>query len=185
VCLYSCLSCPESTAHAPYIVICGLSGSTMFRALSHKRHDFREKKLPNIKSVFWFSLQLLSEIFLSVVINQRGIFINVHRSSCNVPVNLVRFHKKSYYWEPKCVMQTGRNDDDNTRSHNYANAPNARTNQNTASESIKWYSLDWCCASGWETPPSNITITSRRFTSIRQRHTGLYGGATGHSNVRQ
>jgi hypothetical protein len=31
------------------IFICGLSGSAMFSTLSHKRYDFRGKKLCNIK----------------------------------------------------------------------------------------------------------------------------------------
>jgi hypothetical protein len=33
--------------------------------LSYKRHDFRQKMFSNIKRVFWFSLQLLSETFLT------------------------------------------------------------------------------------------------------------------------
>jgi hypothetical protein len=45
------LSYPARKAHAPYyIVICGLSGSTIFLTLSHKRHDLR-KKILNIKCV--------------------------------------------------------------------------------------------------------------------------------------
>jgi len=35
-----------------------------FSTLSHKRHDFRFKKLLNVKCVFWFSLQCVPEIFL-------------------------------------------------------------------------------------------------------------------------
>ena len=36
---------PACIAHAPcYIVICGLSGSTVFFHMSHKRHDFRPQK---------------------------------------------------------------------------------------------------------------------------------------------
>jgi len=50
-----------------------------FSGLSHKRHDFR-KKLLNIKCLFWFSLQLLSEIFLIL----RRIQRDAHRSSCYV-----------------------------------------------------------------------------------------------------
>ena len=34
------------------IAICGLSGSTIFSTLSHKRHDFRKKMLLNVKCVF-------------------------------------------------------------------------------------------------------------------------------------
>ena len=48
------------------------------------------KKLLNIKCVFWFSLQLLSETFLILKIIQEDI-INVHRASRKVPVILVRF----------------------------------------------------------------------------------------------
>jgi hypothetical protein len=48
------------------------------------------KKLLNLKSVFCFSLQLLSETFIVLRKIQRDIFINVHRS-CKVPVVLVRF----------------------------------------------------------------------------------------------
>jgi hypothetical protein len=50
-----------------------------------------EKKLLNIKCVFWFSLQLSSETFLILRIILRNIIINVHGSSCKVPVILVRF----------------------------------------------------------------------------------------------
>jgi hypothetical protein len=35
-----------------------------FSALSHKRNDFRKKKLLNMKGVFWYSLQFLCEEFL-------------------------------------------------------------------------------------------------------------------------
>jgi len=63
-----------------------------FSTLSHKRHDFREKKmLLNIKRVFWFSLQLLSETFLILRRIQRDIIINVQRSSWEVLVIFVIF----------------------------------------------------------------------------------------------
>jgi hypothetical protein len=48
------------------------------------------KNLLKIKSVFWFSQQLLSKIFLILRI-KRDIYINLHRSSCKVPILLVRF----------------------------------------------------------------------------------------------
>jgi hypothetical protein len=48
-----------------HIVSGGLSGSTVFPALSHKGHDFR-KKLLIIKCVFLFSVHLLSETFLII-----------------------------------------------------------------------------------------------------------------------
>jgi hypothetical protein len=51
------------------------------------------KMLLNIKCVFWFSLQLLSETFLIIRIIQPDIIINVHRSSCKVPLLLSDFNR--------------------------------------------------------------------------------------------
>jgi hypothetical protein len=45
--------------------------------------------LLNIKCVFWFTLQRLSEIFLVLRRTERDIIINVQRSLCKVPVILV------------------------------------------------------------------------------------------------
>jgi hypothetical protein len=59
-----------------------------FPTLSHKRHDLK-KILLNIKPVFWFSLQLLSETFLIPRKIQRDFIINVHRSSRKLPIILV------------------------------------------------------------------------------------------------
>jgi hypothetical protein len=89
-----------------------------FPTLSHKRQDFRKKKLRNKKYVFLFSLQLLSETFLILSGIQRDIqggsnmtgtdcvlfthkssrsylnyLVYVHRSSRKVPVILVRFQR--------------------------------------------------------------------------------------------
>ena len=46
----------------------------------------------NIKCMFWFPLQLLSETFLILRRIKRDIIIYVHRSSCQVTVILVRFY---------------------------------------------------------------------------------------------
>jgi hypothetical protein len=62
-----------------------------FPTLSHKRHDFRKNKVLNIKSVFWFSLQLLSETFLILRRHKGVTIINVYRSPCKVSAILVRF----------------------------------------------------------------------------------------------
>jgi hypothetical protein len=91
------LSYPASKANAPYyIVICGLSGSTVFfSTLSHKRDNFRvggrgRGNFIQHKRVFWFSLQLLSKTFAILRRIQRDI-INVKTSSCKVPFILVGF----------------------------------------------------------------------------------------------
>ena len=56
--------------------------------------------LVNVKRVFWFSVQLLFEIFLILSI-QRDFIINVYRSSCEVSVNLVRLWSKLNFLD-KC-----------------------------------------------------------------------------------
>jgi hypothetical protein len=47
--------------------------------------------LMSIKFMSWFSLQLLSETFLTLSRTERDININALVSSCKVPVILVRF----------------------------------------------------------------------------------------------
>ena len=60
--------------------------------LSHEREDFRKKKkILNLKCVFRFSLQCMSAIFLNIRRTYRNVITNVHRSTCKVPVILVRF----------------------------------------------------------------------------------------------
>ena len=54
-------------------------------------HDFREKKLLNIKCVFWFSLQHSSETFLFLRISEWDMIRNVCWSLCKGPVIFVRF----------------------------------------------------------------------------------------------
>ena len=53
-----------------YIIIYGVSGLPNLSTLSSKRYDF-QKHLRNIKCVVWFSLQIVSEIFLILRILQR------------------------------------------------------------------------------------------------------------------
>ena len=53
---------------------------------------FSETKLLNIKCVFWFFLQLLSETLLSLRRIKRDI-INLHRSSCKLPLFLSNFNQ--------------------------------------------------------------------------------------------
>ena len=56
-----------------------------FSTLSHKRLDFR-RKLLCIKCVCLFSLQISSPTYLTLRRYEWDIAINVHRSSCKIPV---------------------------------------------------------------------------------------------------
>ena len=77
------------SAHAPYCHV-ACPAVQYFSTLSHKRQEFREKnKLLNIKCVFWFSLQLLSESFLILRRIQR-VIKHVTWSSRKVPIIIVR-----------------------------------------------------------------------------------------------
>jgi hypothetical protein len=44
----------QNVTHVRHIFICGLSGCTNVSTLSHKRHDFQEKKFPEHKICFDF-----------------------------------------------------------------------------------------------------------------------------------
>ena len=76
-----------------HIVICGLSRATYSPALTHKRHDFRKRKLPNSKCVFWYYIQLLSETFFILTIIPLDMIKDVYWSSCKVRVILVIFYE--------------------------------------------------------------------------------------------
>jgi hypothetical protein len=110
-----------------------------------------EKKLLNIKRVFWFSLRLLFEIFLILRRIHRDIIINVKISAWyplflsdfietwifSVELRKIPRYKmssKSVKWEPSCSMRTeeqteGRTDgrtDEHDKANtcrNFANAP--------------------------------------------------------------
>ena len=101
VCVYVCtcvrvyvcsFSYAAREAHALYfIVICGVSDSTIiFSTVSHKRYDYR-KKLLHIKCVFRLSPHSLSEKFLILWRIQRLTIINENGSTCQVPVIPARF----------------------------------------------------------------------------------------------
>jgi hypothetical protein len=63
-------------------------GLPCFSTLSHKRHDFREKSYLTQNVFFLFSIQRLSETFVSTGSTERDISRNVHRSSSKVPLFL-------------------------------------------------------------------------------------------------
>jgi len=79
-------------AHAPW---CRLRPAPLYNNFPNCRinETIFEKTLQNIKSVFWFSLQIMSGTFLILRRTQWDIIINIHRSSCKVPFSLVRFQQ--------------------------------------------------------------------------------------------
>jgi hypothetical protein len=87
---------PACNAHARCcVVMCGLSDFLNFFTLSHKWY---KKRLLDIKCVFWFSLQRLSEIFLILRRIQQNVITNVHVSlyySCHV-LNWLEFSRQIF-----------------------------------------------------------------------------------------
>ena len=96
-----CVCVALSIQHAMrmrHIVICGLSGCAIFFHIISQTVWFYTKKLLYVKCAFWFSLQLLSEIFLIRRKIQRG-FINVYWSSCKVPAIPVGLNSVERFWK--------------------------------------------------------------------------------------
>jgi len=76
-----------------HIAICGLP--RFYNIFPHYliNGTIFEKKLLKTKCVFWISLQLLSVTFLILRRNERDVITDVYRSSCKVPVIVVRFQR--------------------------------------------------------------------------------------------
>ena len=74
-----------------HIVICGLSGCIIFFHFISQRHHFRKKKYVEHKICVLISSTNLYDIFLILRKTGRDMIKNVCRSSCKVPVILVRF----------------------------------------------------------------------------------------------
>ena len=80
-------------------VIYGLSRSTIFFHIIPWNGIIvaaKKKKIVNIKCVFWFPLQLLSEIFLILQRRWQDININLYMSSCKVLLFLSHFIKNEF-----------------------------------------------------------------------------------------
>ena len=90
--MYSCLSYPACKVHAPYrLVVCGLSGCTVFSYIIRQKARFSGTKYTERKNVcFDFIYKLVCNMSHPRII-QRDIIINVHSFSYEVPVIIVRF----------------------------------------------------------------------------------------------
>jgi hypothetical protein len=148
-----------------------------FSTLSHKPHDFRKKKILNIKCVFWFYLQILYKIFLILRRTAQDTIISVNTPSCKVPVHFsyvkvpvhlsyvneiwifsTDFRKilkyqiswKSAQWEPSSSMLTDGQTDTTQLTdtfRNFANAPTKRWTDVLAHVVLS--SGLWYCACVW------------------------------------
>ena len=80
----------EHAMHMRHIAICGLTHSTVFSTLSHKRNDLPKNVVEHKLCVFTSSTTL-SETFFILRRFERAVISAVWRSSCKVFVILVRF----------------------------------------------------------------------------------------------
>jgi hypothetical protein len=132
VCLCSGLSYPALKLHLFWIVsYCHLWPLWFYYVSPHYLINgtiFGETFL-HIKCVFSFPLQILPDTFLILRRNEWDIIINVHRSSCKVPLFLSDFNEtwifskefreilklyiwqKFFQWEQSCSKQTSRRTD--------------------------------------------------------------------------
>ena len=94
VCLYSYLSYLACKSHLLCVVLyCNLWPVWLYHFFPHFliNDTIFGKMLLCTKRAVWFSLLLLSETFFILTTIQRDITINIHRSSCKVPVIIVIF----------------------------------------------------------------------------------------------
>ena len=151
-----------------YKIICELPHSTIFFHISSWMARFSKKiKLPNIKCVFWFSLQLLSEKFLILRKNEREMIKTTYTGlQGNFPLFLSNFNEnwifltdfrkilkyqiswKSAKSEPKHA--DGRRMDGQTDRHDEANNSSSQFRERAYEQDMSWRiycvqrSMWWC-----------------------------------------
>ena len=86
--VYMSLALVTAESKAYYIVICGLSCCTIYSPHYLMNGTIFGKKLLNRKYVFWFSLLIFPETFLTLRRTERDMITNIYWSSCKVPVTL-------------------------------------------------------------------------------------------------
>jgi hypothetical protein len=81
----------ENEKHTHHIILSSVPclAASYFPTLSHKQHDFR-KKVTEHKMYFDFLYNFSLKHFIILRRIQQDI-INLYRSSCEVPISLVRF----------------------------------------------------------------------------------------------
>jgi len=82
---------PACNAQASYCHLWPVRLYSSFPTLSNKRHHFLTWKLLDIKRVFWFSVQFVSDTFRILRRTERDVIINVCWCLCKVLVILVKF----------------------------------------------------------------------------------------------
>ena len=82
----------QHAMHMCHIAICVLPGLQYFSTYLINGTISEKKKLMNTEYVIWFSVQLLSEKFLTLRRTEGNSIKSAHRSACKVPVILARFH---------------------------------------------------------------------------------------------
>jgi hypothetical protein len=125
-CVSVCLSVALVIKHAKRMrrgILSFVASSSLqhFSTLPHTGLDFRKRTLLNIKSVFWFPLQHLSETFLILRRTEQYIIIHVYWLSDfhETRVSWTDFRKilkcqiswKSVQWQPSCSVRTDRQTD--------------------------------------------------------------------------
>jgi hypothetical protein len=127
-----------------HIVICGLSGSTVFFHIISKAKIFQEKHILSTERVLWFPLQILSETFLILRRSEQDMIKNAYCLHVKYPLLLSDFNDtwifstyfrkiiqyqiswKSVMWEPSCSTWIGGQTQTTKRIvhfRNFANAP--------------------------------------------------------------